>query len=98
MPTLVEKWMEKGIAQGREQGREQGIKKNARESVVELLEIRFGNRPSQILTWLNQLTDVPTLKGILRQAATAASIREFEQFLEATMQSSSGKTSDDKQG
>lgn len=45
----------------------------ARESVAELLEIRFGNRPSQILTWLNQLTDVPTLKLLHKQSATAQS-------------------------
>jgi hypothetical protein len=66
MPTLVEKWIDKW----RDEGMEKGSQRTARESVTELLEIRFGNRPPQILTWFNQLTDVPTLKELLRQAAT----------------------------
>lgn len=82
MPTLIEKWIEKGM----EKGVEKGSQKMARESVAELLEIRFGKRPPQVLTWLNQLTDVPTLKGLLREAATAESIGAFEQFLKAKMQ------------
>lgn len=59
----------------------------ARESVAELLEIRFGKQPPQVMTWLNQLTDVPTLKGLLREAATAESIGAFEQFIKVKMQS-----------
>jgi hypothetical protein len=66
----------------------------ARESVAELLEIRFGNRPPQILTWLNQLTDVPTLKLLHRQAATAQSIGEFEKFLKDKIQSGADGPSD----
>jgi predicted transposase/invertase (TIGR01784 family) len=90
MPTLVEKWIEKW----RVEGMEKGSQRTARESVTELLEIRFGNRPPQILTWLNQLTDVPTLKGLLRQAATAHSIGEFEKFLESTVHGGSDRSSE----
>ncbi|MFH0998756.1 MAG: hypothetical protein V1844_25175, partial [Pseudomonadota bacterium] len=82
MPTLVEKWVEKGS------------QRMARELVAELLEIRFGNQPPQILIWLNQLTDVPTLKMLHRQAATAQSIGEFEKFLKSTIQSSSDRSSE----
>jgi hypothetical protein len=83
MPTLIEKWMKKG--------QEQGIKKYARESVVELLEIRFGNKPPQILTWLDQVSDVSTLKGFLMRAATVESMREFELFLETAVKSGINK-------
>jgi hypothetical protein len=79
MPTLYDKWINKGI--------ERGSQNTARESVVELLEIRFGNRPPQIITWLDQLTDVPTLKGLLREAATTQSIGEFEKRLKDKIQS-----------
>jgi len=75
MPTLYDKWVEKGSQNA------------TRDSVVEILEIRFGNRPPQILTWLNQLTDVPTLKQLHRQAATAQSLNEFEMFLKTKVQS-----------
>ena len=90
MPTLVEKWIDKW----RVEGMEKGSQRTARESVTELLEIRFGNRPPQILTWLNQLMDVPTLKGLLRQAATAHSIGEFEKFLESTVHGGSDRSSE----
>ena len=83
MPTLYDKWVNKGI----ERGIEKGSQKATRESVVELLEIRFGNRPPRIMTWLDQLTDVPTLKQLHRQAATAQSLNEFEMFLETKIQS-----------
>ncbi len=75
MPTLYDKWVEKGS------------QNTAREYVAEILEIRFANRPPQILTWLNQLTDVPTLKQLHRQAATAQSLNEFEMFLKTKVQS-----------
>jgi hypothetical protein len=94
MPTLVEKWIEKWRDEGMEKWMEKGSQRTARESVTELLEIRFGNRPPQILTWLNQLTDVPTLKGLLRQAATAHSIGEFEKFLESTVHGGSDRSSE----
>jgi predicted transposase/invertase (TIGR01784 family) len=82
MPTLYDKWVQKGS------------QKTARESVVEILEIRFGNRPPQVMTWLNQLTDVPTLKGLLREAATTQSIGEFEKRLKNKIQSGVTRSSD----
>jgi hypothetical protein len=86
MPTLYDKWINKGI--------ERGSQNATRDSVVEILEIRFGNRPPQILTWLNQLTDVPTLKGLLREAATTLSIGEFEKRLKDKIQSGVTRSSD----
>jgi predicted transposase/invertase (TIGR01784 family) len=83
MPTLFEKWTKKG--------EEKGIKNTVRESVAEILEIRFGNNPPQILTWLNQVSDVPTLKGFLRRAATVESMTEFERFLETAVKNGINK-------
>ena len=78
MQTLYNKWVEKGIKQGIEQGSQNTV----RESVIELLDVRFGELPPRVLMYLNELTDIPTLKMLLKSVITTPDIVAFQTELE----------------
>ena len=58
-----------------------GIVKNARESVIEVLETRFEDVPQPIREAINQLEDISRLKQLMKQAITITSLVEFQQLL-----------------
>lgn len=60
---------------------QEGIVQNARENVIEILEIRFSEVPTEIVESINQIDDASVLKTLLRTAITIASIAEFQQIL-----------------
>ncbi|WP_324635124.1 transposase [Phormidium sp. CCY1219] len=68
---------------GRQEGRQEGMLQTAREAVLEVLTVRFNSVPSELRARVNQITDIPTLKQLLQQAISIASIAEFEQLLDA---------------
>ncbi|MGK7877865.1 MAG: hypothetical protein AB4426_32535 [Xenococcaceae cyanobacterium] len=59
----------------------QGILQNARESVIEVLETRFEQVPSQLSDHLNSINDLAMLKQLLKRSITVASPEEFEQVI-----------------
>ncbi|NES85540.1 MAG: hypothetical protein F6K10_31330 [Moorea sp. SIO2B7] len=62
---------------------EQGTLLNARESVIEALEVRFNLVPPTIISQLNSIENVARLKKLLRLAISINSVEEFEQVLSA---------------
>jgi hypothetical protein len=62
-------------------GLEKGKLLTSRESVIEVLETRFGEIPQTLKEGVNQLEDVPQLKKLMKQAITIASLAEFQQLL-----------------
>ena len=62
-------------------GMEQGSLLTARESVLELLEIRFEAVPEELVDAINQIEDKAQLKDLHRQAITVESIEAFQQLL-----------------
>ncbi|MBW4559578.1 MAG: transposase [Mojavia pulchra JT2-VF2] len=66
----------------KEEGIEEGILQNARESVIEVLETRFGEVPSAIVEIINGIEEPAVLKTLLKRAIAIASIAEFQQLLE----------------
>ena len=73
--------LEKGIQKGLEQGLEKGILQNAREAILDVLDTRFGEVPDSIRDRINALGSEPTLKTLLRRAARASSLEEFQATL-----------------
>jgi len=71
----------RAIERGMEQGIEQGSRTNARESVIEVLEVRFSEVPPELVAILNNISDLAVLKQLLRQAIAINSIAEFQQLL-----------------
>ena len=80
---IVTSWMEDGIKQGRREGREEGLTKATRDDIVEILEARFKRVPTSVQKRLKTIDDRKSLKTLLRQAATVASVKEFERRLAA---------------
>lgn len=82
-------WLEKGLAQGIEQGRQEGHQEgrqegcqegtllDARESVLDNLEVRFGNIPENVSQAINKITEVDQLKMLRRKAIQVISLEEF---------------------
>jgi hypothetical protein len=70
-----------GIQEGIEQGIQEGILQNARDSVIEVLETRFGEVPSSIVEVVNQIKESAVLKMLLKRAIAIPSTAEFQQIL-----------------
>ncbi|MBF1990830.1 transposase [Fischerella thermalis] len=68
--------------EGREEGREEGRVETARESIVEVLEVRFGEIPNPILEKINGISDVSLLKTIHRQAIAIPSLDAFSELID----------------
>ena len=66
---------------GMERGMERGFLLNARESVLELLEVRFEAVPEELVNAINQIEDKVQLKDLHRQAIIVESIEAFQQLL-----------------
>jgi hypothetical protein len=63
------------------EGLEKGILQNAREAILDVLDTRFGEVPDSIRDRINALGSEPTLKTLLRRAARASSLEEFQAAL-----------------
>jgi len=80
---IVTSWMEDGIKQGRREGKEEGLIKGTRDGIVDILQARFKKVPAAVQRKLKTIDDRKSLKALLRQAATAGSLREFQRRLAA---------------
>ncbi len=70
-----------GIEKGKLQGKLEGILQKGRETVIDALEIRFENVPSDLVDAINQIEDPAILKTLHRQAITLSSLSEFQSYL-----------------
>ncbi len=57
------------------------ILQTARESVLDVLEVRFATVPTELIETINQIEDASVLKQLHRQAITISSIAQFQQLL-----------------
>jgi hypothetical protein len=65
------------LQEGRQEGREEGSLAQARESVIEALEIRFGEVSKDLRERITALDNLRTLKAQLRRAITVPSLDQF---------------------
>ena len=72
-----QKGRKEGLQEGRQEGREEGSLTQARESVIEALEIRFGEVSNDLRERINAFQDLRTLKSQLRRAITVPSLEQF---------------------
>ncbi|HEY9710191.1 MAG TPA: hypothetical protein V6D48_18430 [Oculatellaceae cyanobacterium] len=77
----MQKGIEQGIEQGRQEGIEQGSLQTARESVLEVLEIRFEVVPPELIEAINEIEDTSFLKQLHREAIAVDSLEAFQQLL-----------------
>jgi hypothetical protein len=62
--------------------KEEGIVENARESVIEVLETRFGEVPSAIVEAINAIEEPSVLKTLHKRAIAIPSTDEFQELLD----------------
>ena len=72
-----QKGRKEGLQEGRQEGREEGSLAQARESVIEALEIRFGEVSKDLRERITALDNLRTLKAQLRRAITVPSLEQF---------------------
>ncbi len=73
MATVAETWVQEGL--------QQGLEKATRESILEILEIRFGSLPEKVSALLNRVKDLDRLKQLHREALQVDSLEAFNQGL-----------------
>ncbi len=66
------------LDKGKKEGEKNGIIINARESLIDVLEIRFGNVQKTIIEKIANIDEPALLKELLRKAAQTKSMSEFE--------------------
>lgn len=70
---------------GIEQGIEQGRLITARANVLDILNLRFHSVPNELVEQINALTNLEQLQALLRLAATAGTLEDFERAAEAVL-------------
>ena len=73
---------QEGISQGISQGMAEGIIQQRREDVLEVLEVRFQEVPTEVIQKINQIEDPSLLKSLLRQAIALGSLEQFLGYLQ----------------
>jgi hypothetical protein len=67
---------------GHERGVAEGILQKGIEDVIEVLEVRFGEVPTEISQKINGIEDPALLKTLLREAIAIESVEQFGGYLE----------------
>ncbi len=62
-------------------GIERGSLQTQRQSIIEVLEIRFAEVPSELTAVLNGIEDLELLKQLHKRAVTVASVEELQQLI-----------------
>jgi hypothetical protein len=65
-----------------EEGREQGALRNARQSLLAVLQARFETLPAELSEAINKIENVAKLQQLLIQAIAIPSLSEFQPLLE----------------
>jgi flagellar biosynthesis/type III secretory pathway protein FliH len=85
MTTIAQEYIQEGIQLGLEQGLKQGIE-NLQDSILDLLAIRLGEVNEEVAERLTAVTDMPRLRQLLREAATAVTMTAFVERLDELTQ------------
>ena len=72
---------QEGIEEALQEGRQLGVIQSSQDSVIEVLETRFGQVPITIIDAVNNINDSSVLKTLLKRAISIPSLAEFEQLL-----------------
>ncbi len=73
----MNKVFERGRQEGHQEGHQEVTLLDARESVLDNLEVRFGNVPENISQAISKITEIDQLKMLRRKAILVTSLEEF---------------------
>ena len=83
MTYLEQVGFDKGLEKGLEKGQIQGQEKTLKETIVTILQTRFGNVDEQLQQRVQTLTDRALLQELVKMAVQCSSLTEFAQLLPA---------------
>ena len=66
----------------RQEGLSQGIIQNGREVILDVLEVRFQEVPTEVIQKINEIEDPALLKTLHRQAIALGSVEQFVGYLQ----------------
>ncbi len=75
---LAQYIIDKGKKEGEKEGEKNGIILNARENLIDVLELRFGNVQKAIKEKIDNINEPSTLRDLLKKAVQIESMSEFE--------------------
>lgn len=81
MSGFVEELIEQGKKEGLQEGLQEGQQQALRNTIFDVLLLRFDAAPPSIVDRLREVTDLETLRQLNRQAVIAESLSDFEQSL-----------------
>jgi hypothetical protein len=70
--------------EGISQGIAEGILQKGREDVIEVLDVRFGEVPSEVVEKINAIADPSLLKTLHREAIAIESLEQFREYLQTS--------------
>jgi hypothetical protein len=73
---------QEGLSEGISQGIAEGIIQNGREVILDVLEVRFQEVPTEVIQKINEIEDPTLLKTILREAIALGSVDQFLGYLQ----------------
>ena len=86
MQTIAESWIAEGRVEGRVEGRAEGRVEGRvealQDTLLNLLQIRFGYVPEGVSARVRGAQDEGLLQAWFEKAATAVSLSEFQQTLD----------------
>jgi hypothetical protein len=68
--------------EGLSQGIAEGIIQNGREAILDVLEVRFQEVPTEVIQKINEIEDPALLKTLLREAIALGSVEKFLGYLQ----------------
>ena len=74
--------LQQGISQGISQGIAEGIIQKGREVILDVLEVRFQEVPTEVIQKINEIEDPALLKTLLREAIALGSVEQFLGYLQ----------------
>ncbi len=77
----LQQGMQQGMQQGLQQGIKQGLLQTARDDVIEVLMIRFGELPKLLVKWIKFINNLTVLKNLHRQAVIVETLAKFEDLM-----------------
>ena len=81
MATIAQEYIQEGLQLGLKQGLEQGRIETHQINVLDLLAIRFEGVDEEVEECITAVTDIPLLRQLHREAATAVSLTAFVEKL-----------------
>jgi hypothetical protein len=73
--------LQQGLQEGLQEGLHQGFLLRSREDIIEILEARFAHVPPSMAATISAIEELAVLNKLLKKAATAGSVQEFQEEL-----------------